>query len=298
MAAGTAFTLLIRGTVVKGSGTAITNFAVVTSDTPDPDLSNNTDESITDIIDSISADISVTKSADPSTAVIGDFITYKITVTNYGPNTAENTVLYDELSESLSDAEFSVDGGAAWNRWANSYSIGELAPGGNVTVLIRAVVLSDECGRICNTASVTSSTPDINLDNNSYCLSTPVLRGADLSITKTACLSRTDCSLCINYTLVVCNCGPEKARHIVITDKLPAEVCNPVYSVDNGNTWCPWSGRFTVLELEVDECICILIQGRINPCATGSIDNTAKVVSATPDPNLCNNRDSVRVKLK
>lgn len=298
LAAGAVVTLLIRGRVVQGSGGTVTNYAVVTSDTPDPDQSNNTDESAADILESTAADLSVQKTVSPSPAVFGGVITYKVTVTNYGPKAAENTVLFDEVSAVLEDASFSVDGGANWSRWMNSYTIGELAPGEQVTVLIRGIVRSADCGRICNTASVTSDTPDSNLDNNTDCIKTPVRRGADLSIEKTACISQTAGCLRITYTLSVCNCGPEDVGRIMITDALPPEISNPVYSADNGGTWCPWNGCITVCELKSGDCICILIEGQIQPGGPRSIVNSATVISETPDPNPNNNRDSVSVRFK
>ena len=297
LAAGQTFVILIRGTVLPASSGSIVNFATVSSDTPDPDPDNNTAQDTVDIIASTSADVSVTKSAIPSTAVIGEFLTYQVTVTNYGPNPAENVTLSDELSPILANTEFSLDRGANWSPWGSSLALGTLAPGESVLVLIRGLVTPNACDRICNTATVTSTTPDPDLENNTAVLSTPLLRGADLSISKTARIIPSSCGPLIIYTLTVCNAGPETARQVVITDELPPEICDPVYSADHGLTQCPWNGQFSVLELPAGECICILIQGWVNPCAGQRIVNTATVTSATTDPNLCNNRDCVCVEL-
>lgn len=295
--AGAVYTVLLRGTVARLTSGAITNFAVVTSDTPDPDPSNNVDREITDIIREFLADLSVTKRAEPAFAVPGTPLTYTVVITNHGPDPAENVILYDEVSPDLLDAEFSTDSGATWNPWFNPYRAGMLAPGESITVLIRGRVAASACGTLCNTAVVTGSAPDPNPDNNTASICTPVLTGADLRIKKQACPNPAASGQCITYTLTVSNAGPETARRVVITDPLSPELCNPFYSTDHGMTWCPWTGSLAVGDIPACGCISILIKGEISICAAGCIVNTATVSSQSPDPDLTNNRSCVTVRL-
>lgn len=294
---GAVFTILIRAVIGSRPNGSLTNFAVVTSDTPDPDTSNNIDRNTTDIINGAVSDISVTKRACPGVAVPGERLTYTIIVTNHGPDPAERTVLYDEVSPDLSGVEFSVDGGATWNTWSNPYSLGRLEAGESATILIRGTVTSSACNTVNNTAVAASSNPDPNPDNNTDSTFTPVQKGADLSIRKTACVTASDCAPRITFTLSVSNAGPETARQVVITDTLPCEICSPSYSTDQGRTWCPWTGSLTVRELPPGSCLCILIRGTVSPCSACCIVNTAAVSSLTPDPDTRNNTACVTVRL-
>ena len=89
LAAGEAVAILLRGIVNPLAGGSLINIGVVTSDTPDPDLSNNTDINITEISSSLLADLSVTKRANFGAVIPGDPIIYTVTITNLGPNNAD-----------------------------------------------------------------------------------------------------------------------------------------------------------------------------------------------------------------
>ena len=134
---------LIRGTVSPSATGIITNTANVTSTTPDPNPSNNT--STVDVLVQESADISVIKTARPNPVMAGEIIVYTIEVSNAGPSNAQNVILQDNISTTITGAEFSVNGGATWNPWTDSYSIGTLA-GDSRTILIRGMVSTSATG--------------------------------------------------------------------------------------------------------------------------------------------------------
>lgn len=121
------------------------------------------------------ADISVTKTAVPSSIRPGNTLTYTITVTNAGPSSAENVILTDSIPASLEDVEFSVNNGMTFNPWPGSLSLGTMASGDSRQILIRGTVNQAATGSIVNTAAVTSSTPDPNPDNNASTVTTNIL---------------------------------------------------------------------------------------------------------------------------
>lgn len=295
LAAGGQIVVLLRGTVTAAASASILNTAVVSSDTPDPDPFNNTDTNQTDV--GTVADLAVTKSAQPTLAVPGERLTYTITVTNLGPANAENVTLFDAIPPELSAVEFSVDGGATWNAWTNPYLLGQLTAGQSRTVLIRGIVSAAASGIISNTVVVTSTTPDPNPDNNTATVNTPVQMGADLSIQKTAFPNPAMRCQQVVFTLTVSNAGPGTAEQVVVSDDLPPELCRPVYSIDQGRTWQPWTGRYVVGSLPAHSSITILIAGTVSACAGCALGNTASVSSATADPNPANNMASVSLSI-
>lgn len=120
------------------------------------------------------ADLSVSKSALPASAVPGAVLTFTITVTNLGPSTAENVLLTDMLSPLVQNPEFSLNNGATFSPWTGSVALGTLAAGEIKVVLIRGTVAENASGNIANTAIVSSTTPDPNPDNNRFTLIVPI----------------------------------------------------------------------------------------------------------------------------
>jgi uncharacterized repeat protein (TIGR01451 family) len=153
---------------------AITNTASISSsDEPDADDSNNSATAETTVV--TRADVSVKKSDSPDPAVVGGKLTYTVRVRNSGPQTATGVELTDHLPKSVrwrsvnwSQGNCKVSGSTV------TCDLGDLPSGSTATV--RIVVKPTQKGRITNTASVTSASPDDpNLANNTASASTRVV---------------------------------------------------------------------------------------------------------------------------
>ncbi|MCL1918088.1 MAG: isopeptide-forming domain-containing fimbrial protein [Peptococcaceae bacterium] len=290
VASGTSVTVIIRGTLspaADGNGARISNTATVSSTTPDPDLSNNSDTSVTPV--EASADMAVSKSASPSPATAGQLLTYTVRVFNNGPSFAQDVILTDAVLAGLSGVNYSTDSGLTWNDWTGNVSIGTMASGASLTLLIRATVNSSDTGSITNTAEVSSSTPDPDLSNNTSTAVTPVEAGADLSIVKTASPIMVTAGSTLQYTLSLANAGPSDAQNVVVTDPVPVNLTRAEYSLDGGVTFHRWTGSYPVGTLASGASFTLLIRGTVSRSATGILSNTASVNSDTPDPDPTNN---------
>ncbi|WP_308525084.1 SdrD B-like domain-containing protein [uncultured Tissierella sp.] len=284
-------TILIRGTVSPSATGIITNTANVTSTTPDPNPSNNT--STVDVLVQESADISVIKTARPNPVMAGEIIVYTIEVSNAGPSNAQNVILQDNISTTITGAEFSVNGGATWNPWTDSYSIGTLAAGDSRTILIRGMVSTSATGIIRNTASVTSTTEDPNPSNNTSTVDVLVQESADISVIKTARPNPVMAGEIIVYTIEVSNAGPSDAQNVILQDNISTTIARAEFSADEGATWSPWTGSYNIGTLAAGASRIIIIRGIVSKTATRTITNTAEVTSTTPDPNPNNNTSTV-----
>lgn len=120
-------------------------------------------------------DIEVGETASPAAIRPGERLTYTITASNAGPSAAQNVVLTDSITPSLTGAEFSIDGGTTFNPWLGSLNLGTLEANAARTILIRGVTASTAEGTIPNTATLTSSTPDPNPANNTSTINTVIL---------------------------------------------------------------------------------------------------------------------------
>ena len=129
-------------------------------------------------------DLSVAQSAIPSPVAVGSNLTYTVTVANSGPAIASDVALADALPAGVTFVSASSTSGSCTHlAGVVTCTIGSINAGANVTATI--VVLPTVAGTLNNQASVTSSTLDFVVGNNSASSSTavidPVIITAELS---------------------------------------------------------------------------------------------------------------------
>jgi len=95
LAAGASETFTVKHTVLVTDPDPLENTATVSSDTPDPDSTNNEASWSVDILH---PDIEVTKTADPTEAHAGETITYTYTVTNPGDCPLKDVSVEDDVA--------------------------------------------------------------------------------------------------------------------------------------------------------------------------------------------------------
>ncbi|MFR2584983.1 MAG: DUF6923 family protein [Bacilli bacterium] len=286
--AGEVITVLIEGTVAATTTNSIVNTSVVASNTPDPDLSNNTDTEITPVTPS--ADISISKNALTNPVKVGDMVMYDIIVNNAGPSTSTTISLYDIVPPEISNPEISLNGGTTWESLTNPFNIGDLAKGETQAILVRGTLTETDKNILANNALVMSPTPDPDITNNiddEEIVITPVVSTADISVVKSAPRIAAIGSL-MTYTITVSNAGPSIAENVTLTDILSSALSNGSFSLD-GINFTRWPGSFNLGSLAINETIQVLIRGLVNENACNLINNTAIVSSTTPDPNPDNN---------
>ena len=166
LAPADAVTVSITGNLAPDAG-SVTNSVTVSSPTPDPADEDNTSTFEADV--SPSADVEVTKVADPASAEPGDPVGFELSISNAGPSTAADVVLRDDLPAGLRlvGAPTTDVGTCAVSGDTITCELGDLPPGTGADVLVETTldssVTSDE---VTNTAEVTSGTPDPDESNN------------------------------------------------------------------------------------------------------------------------------------
>ena len=117
------------------------------------------------------ADLSIEKAVNSMTPDVGDTVTFTLTATNNGPDSAPGVVVTDQLPSGY--AYVSDNGGVATveNSGEIVWTIGTLANGADVSLQITATVLAT--GDYANTATIAGDYPDPDLSNNSTTV-TPV----------------------------------------------------------------------------------------------------------------------------
>ncbi|MDD5043774.1 MAG: dockerin type I domain-containing protein, partial [Patescibacteria group bacterium] len=158
--AGTAQSLTISGLT---AGTTY-YFAIKTSDEVlNESLLSNVVSAATAATTGASADLSITKLDSPDPVIAGDTLTYSITVTNNGPDNAENVVVSDTLPLALTSPSLTSSQGACSIFPCN---LGVIASSQSASITVTSPIDSSTIGTITNIASVLSDTDDPIALNN------------------------------------------------------------------------------------------------------------------------------------
>ncbi|HUS40651.1 MAG TPA: hypothetical protein VMX74_14460, partial [Pirellulales bacterium] len=254
-----AITLAIDGNQINNDYD-ISNFATLQPDVETQDFLNNG-----------VADLRLTKTVDNSSPILGQNVTFTITLTNDGIDGATNVLVRDQLPAGLTYVSDNPSQGT-YDDMMGVWNVGNLSDTGVATLEIVATVNST--GGITNIAQVsasdqddTDSTPDNNEgsedDQDEATLMAPV---ADLRLTKTVDNATPNVGDNVTFTVSVTNDGPNSATSVEVRDLLPAGL---TYVSDN-----PSQGTY-------DDGTGIWTIGNMFSGDTDTLDITATVTSAS-----------------
>jgi uncharacterized repeat protein (TIGR01451 family) len=287
----TSATLILVATVTTPGDK--TNAAQVTaSNQPDPDSvpGDGQGDDFDDVVLDVqpSADLELDMTIDDTTPVVGQTVTFTLTLTNDGPDAASGITVTDLLPSGL---VFVPDNppNADYNGTTGVWSVGDLAVAASETLTIRARVTSS--APITNAAEVTASsvedpdsTPGNGLaedDRDTVAIDAPL--AADLDLNMTIDDTTPDVGQTVTFTLTLVNDGPDAASGVTVTDLLPAGLTfvpdNPPNPDYNSTT-----GAWSVGSLASGATETLTIRARLTSSAP--IANSAEVTAVTEaDPD-------------
>ena len=278
-------TLTLEATVTVAG--AITNRAlVVAQDQPDPVASNNSAAAI--VNGAANADVRVTKTADRPAPLVGETVTFTVTVANSGPSPATGVVVTDALPAGLTLVEATPSQGTYV---APAWTIGTLsATGPPVTLTIVARVTAP--GALVNTATITQQTEvDPNGANNSASVTLNAAESANLRVTKALTRSSPFVGELLTFHVIVANQGPSPATGIAVTEVLSAGLAFESAAPSQG-AYDSATGFWTVGSLGNAGSAGLTITARVTQA--GTVTNTASVTASDqPDPDPADNTASV-----
>ncbi len=159
--AGASATVSIEITPLQGG--QILNTASVVGDENDPDTGDNQDDETTEVTPQ--ADLSIVKVGTPNPVMIGEVLTYTLTITNNGPSDATGVMVTDNLPASVTFVSVdSSQGSCAEAALVVTCDLGTIVAGADATVIIE--VTPNELGTLNNEATVTSDIGDPNPEDN------------------------------------------------------------------------------------------------------------------------------------
>jgi uncharacterized repeat protein (TIGR01451 family) len=274
----------------------IINTASATSDTPDPDTTNN-QSSVQTGVGPGNADLAIVKTG-PATLASGAAIAYTLTITNNGPSPANGAAYSDNVPAGITAISAScggATGGAACGTPPAvsgnlvSGTVGSLPSGGVVVITINGIVPSGPVA-LTNTATVNApvGVNDPAPANNSSTVVTNVAaQSADLGVVKSGPANVAP-GTNVTYTLTVTNAGPDIATNAVLNDATPAGLTFVSASLP-----CQAGFPCALGNLAAGGSTIVTVTFAVPANASGSLINTATVGSDTPDPNSANNSSTV-----
>ena len=287
-----------------------TNTATVSTSTNETNLANNTSSVTVQCVPTAqnpNADLQIQKTTSTPSVHAGDTVTFSLKVTNIGSSAAQNVVIDDVRPAGLnyidSDSRCSVVNDAL------RCNLGTINAGQSITIQARYSAYSatsPDCSipNYTNTATVSTSTNETNLNNNTssvtvQCVPTAQNPNADLQIQKTTSTPSVHAGDTVTFSLKVTNIGSSAAQNVVIDDVRPAGLnyidsdsrCSVVNDALRCNLGTINAGQSITIQARYSA-----YSATSPDCSIPNYTNTATVSTSTNETNLNNNTSSVTVQ--
>lgn len=284
-AGGTVMVTINAQTDAAAPAGVITNVAAITPANGVP---------VTDTAQTILTQLSKLRvvKAGPDSAAAGSMMTYTIDVYNDGPSDAANIQIADLLPVQLQQVSWSansnggatINGGNLQNQTGNVTLTANIpqGSGNSVHITISGVLQASfvNTDTIGNTATATLN----NAITPSNRVMTIVYNKAAVQLTKSG-PATVAAGGHISYSLVLSNGGPSDATNVQVSDLLPAQLLNPVWSatafgnaVIQGGNISNHAGNVTLtagVPAGAANRVVITVEGDTDPALAGTITNTA-----------------------
>ena len=243
------------------------------------------------------ADLRLSKTVDNPTPDLGSNITFTLTLTNDGPDTATGVAVLDQLPAGLTFVSDNPSQGT-YDNITGLWTVGSVPNQEVATLNIVATVTTTN--PVVNTAQVSASDqpdPDStpgnnNPDEDDQASVTVTGQESDLVLSKSVDNLNPTVGDIIAYTITLTNNGPSNATGVEITDQLPSGLT--YISDDSGNTYNPTTGVWTVGNLATGATITLTVNARVD--TANEVINTASITASDqPDPNPDNNEGTVTI---
>lgn len=280
------FTVSANVAAGAGSGTVKNTMTAILGD--DPDKTNNL---YTATAATFGADLQV-KGTPPSANVkAGSIAAFTMTVTNLGPDAAQDVAITNTVDENLTLSHISCvgSGGAICPTTLGAEMSASLIPSGGALVFtVQDTVTAGFVGRISNTMAVVAA-GDAKPGNNSATAAAQST-SANLGVSQTVA-ERVPAGKTAFFTATVANAGPNLAQNLTLVHTLPSGyTAGTISCTASALAACPavTGPTMTVASLPVGGKLAFTIPVNLPTTARGNIDALWSV-TAEGDADTSNN---------
>lgn len=214
--------------------------------------------------------LSVTKTADPTTATAGVPITYTITATNAGPGTAYGVLVTDKPVSDMKLLSVSTPQGTCNDSFPLSCEVGTIDAGQSVVIVAKAMPLVS--GTVSNSVEITTTTPNTSPGDETH-TTTDVHVRVDLGLQKRALQKTVKAGQKLHFQLIVSNRTDVPAIDVTVCDVMPKGLifisASPHAAVKNGS-FC-W--YFATIRAHTNKTITVITRALYG--AVGRVVNSA-----------------------
>jgi len=278
------------------SPTTLINTADITTPSPGDDPTDNRSTTTTIVQ---RADVGITKSG-PTTAIVGNPLTYTLGYQVVGTTIAANTIITDTLPSGITfvsstPSPSSVSGQQlVWN-------LGSVSPGTSGSITLQTTVTPSAASTVTNTVRISTPTDGDDPANNTASVTTTIQR-PNVTIVKTG-PATVNAGDDFTYTLTYTNTGTAPALNVVLTDTLPAGITfvssTPAPSTITGAT-LQWN--LGTLAPGANGTITLQVLAATDPPVGGgsvaSVTNTGTIATPSPGDNPGDNTSTTTTTIR
>ncbi|GAA2979621.1 DUF11 domain-containing protein [Actinokineospora diospyrosa] len=281
--------VVLTGTVAPDVTAPVTVTVTATSQTADANPANNsaTDTGTT----ASSADLAFTAVVAPNPITAGTAVAVTTTLTNNGPSTATGVSFSVPVPAGVTNATVEAPAGVTCDT-AVTCTVGAIAPGATVTVVVRGVVAPQVTGPITFTGSASSPVADPNTADNAFSVTGTVGTAADLGVTLAYEPGAVVAGSPVAAKVTVRNGGPSTAAGATLSLPIPAGLTD-VEVLTPAGVSCDTSAACTLGNLAPGASVEITVRARIAPdFSAPDLTVTATAATTATDPSAANNTAS------
>ena len=251
------------------------------------------------------ADLAITKTDGVTSVVPGGSTTYTIVVSNAGPSTAVAQAVTDDFPAAITAVSWTAVAStgssvAAASGTGNIVTTVTLLPGGTAIFTAVAQISSSATGTLTNTAAVAVPPGDNTPGNDTATVTNSLTPVTGLVITKDDNQTTAVPGESTTYTITVSNAGPSDATGATLSDPMPAGVSSATWTfvsaTGGGSVTGPASGTgdlTTTVDLPVNATMTFSFTAAIDPAATGSLVNIARITPSGGTPTGASDVDTL-----
>lgn len=232
--------------------------------------------------------LSIAKTVNTTTPLVGSNVTFTITVKNDGANTANGIVVTDVFPTGINYVSNTGGASANFNTGSRTltWNVGTLAPA--TTASITFVGKVNSSGNYANTANLVANVTNIG-NSSSMITLFPQQPTADLQLNKEVNNVMPLVSGQVVFTLTAYNAGPQNATGVKVEDILPFGFTH----VSNSGGFAPGTSVWTIGNLNKGATQTLTITATVN--TSGNYYNQATISGDQIDPNETNNTSGIRI---